>query len=144
MITEEKVIQILTWSVDNQLFGTDISQCREVVKNRRVTKVPHAADKIAGIVNLRGEVVTVLELRKLLGYSAQKNETDYVIIRLKTGGQQVAIKADMVYDVIDIDRSRFEPPPSNMSEIETRFISSVVVTDKGLVIILNPEEIVIP
>jgi len=138
------VVQILTWSTDGKLFGMDVSECREIVKDKRITNVPHAPETIIGIVNLRGEVVTVLDLSKLLGYIKPESRHDPVLIRLKAGNQQVSIKADVVYDVIDVKKSEFEPPPSNLTDMESRFISSVVVVEKGLAVILNSRQLAVP
>jgi len=134
--------QILTWTLGEQYFGMHIDRCREVVRDRQVTKVPYAKDYVAGIVNLRGEVVTVLDLSIMLGYKKDNEVKDaYVIIRLKSDTKHVSIKADNISDVLEIDESKIEPTPAHLNEMETRYISSVAMTEKGLVIILNADEI---
>ncbi|MDH5657545.1 MAG: chemotaxis protein CheW [Spirochaetia bacterium] len=144
ILDRSEIVQILTFSVGDKLFGMDVEQCREIVKDKRITQVPHSDSTVLGIVNLRGEVVTVLDLTKLLDYHETEQTLNSVLIRLKGAGQQVSIQADTVFDVIDVKKSEFEPPPSNLTERESRFISSVVVTHKGLAVILNPKELVRP
>jgi purine-binding chemotaxis protein CheW len=139
-----QIVQVLTWSVDGKLFGMDVHDCREIVRGKKITNVPHAPETILGIVNLRGEVVTVLDLSRLLGYKSSGQNEKPVLIRLKSGNQQISIKADIVYDVIDAKESEFEPPPSNLTDLESRFITSVLLIDKGLAVILNSREIAIP
>ena len=141
--------QILTWKIGDRLFGMDIGHCREVDKDKKIVAVPHSRKEVAGIVNLRGDVVTVIDLRVLLGDSkpvvadeemAGDGATS-VIIRLKCRNQHVALRADSIYDVINVTRDQFEGTPAHLSEIEARYIQSVAVTAKGLVVILNPDEI---
>lgn len=152
---ESEKIQILTWLIGGQMFGMELGACREVVQDRLITNVPYAQQNVAGIVNLRGDVVTVLDLSVLLGYdkierkkaipgkeSEEVGEEDaYVIIRVKSDYQQVALKADRIYDIIEIERKKLEPPPAHLSELETRFINGVAMTERGLVVLLNQEEL---
>ncbi|HPH02126.1 MAG TPA: chemotaxis protein CheW [Spirochaetota bacterium] len=135
--------QILTWKIGERLFGMDIGHCREVDKDKVIVAVPHSRKEIAGIVNLRGDVVTVIDLRVLLGGEAAKAADDQmsVIIRLKCRNQHVALKADSIYDVLSVTNDQFEGTPAHLSEIEARYIQSVAMTPKGLVVILNPDEI---
>jgi len=144
LLERTQIVQILTWSSDGKLFGMDVAECREIVKDKKITTVPHSADTVLGIVNLRGEVVTVLDLSRLLGYKSSGDIEKAVLIRLKASSQQISVKADTVFDVIDARESEFEPPPSNLTDMESRFISSVLLTDKGLAVILNSKELVKP
>jgi purine-binding chemotaxis protein CheW len=141
-VQESKKQQILTWTIGNQIFGMHIDRCREVVKDRQITKVPFAKESVEGIVNLRGEVVTVLDLSTLLGYKREQSGHDaYVIIRLKSDTKHVSIKADSISDVLEIDEAKIEPTPAHLNEMETRYILAVAMTERGLVIILNADEI---
>ncbi len=135
--------QILTWKIGERLFGMDIGHCREVDKDKVIVAVPHSRREIAGIVNLRGDVVTVIDLRVLLGGEVLREDDDgkSVIIRLKCRNQHVALKADSIYDVLSVTNDQFEGTPAHLSEIEARYIQSVAMTPKGLVVILNPDEI---
>jgi purine-binding chemotaxis protein CheW len=135
--------QILTWKIGERLFGMDIGHCREVDKDKMIVAVPHSRKEIAGIVNLRGDVVTVIDLRVLLGGTVLREDESgkSVIIRLKCRTQHVALKADSIYDVLSVTEDLFEGTPAHLSEIEARYIQSVAMTTKGLVVILNPDEI---
>lgn len=137
--TEE--LQVLTWKAGNFLFGMNIAFCREVEKDKAIVPVPHAAEHLAGIVNLRGEVVTVIDLAVLLGHGRCARGERHVIIRLKSRGQHVALMADTISDVIRPAADALEPPPAHLSETELRYITAVSLTDKGLVLVLDPTEI---
>ncbi|MCE9501618.1 MAG: chemotaxis protein CheW [Leptospira sp.] len=143
MIKEKtESLQLLTWYIGNQLFGMNITECREVDQDNKILEVPHSKEYVRGIMNLRGDVVTVLDLRSMLGYSAKENNISPVAIRLKGNNQQVAILADSICDVMEIENDKIEPCPPHMSELETRYISAITMTDRGNVLILNPAEVV--
>lgn len=133
--------QVLAWKIGDRLFGMDIIHCRDVEKDRKIVPVPHAKAIIAGIVNLRGDVVTVIDLKILLGGKPSGEMDKYVLVRLKSKTQHIAIKADAISDVITIREDQVEAPPAHLSETEIRYISAVAVTDRGLLVILNPDEI---
>lgn len=148
---ESERIQILTWLIGEQMFGMELGACREVVQDRQITDVPYAKENVAGIVNLRGDVVTVLDLAVLLGYDRKQENSDdsmedgeearCVIIRVKSDISQVALKADRIYDIIEIDRKKLEPPPAHLNELETRYVMGVAMTEKGLVVLLDQHEL---
>jgi len=149
MAAKTEKFQILTWLIGKQLFGMELAACREVVQDRRITTVPYAKENVAGIVNLRGDVVTVLDLGVMLGYNKTDDkektagdQTDTnVIIRLKSDTQQVALKADAIYDIMEIESKSIEPSPAHLNELETRFIDGIAMMEKGLVVILNSSEL---
>ena len=137
-----KTIQILTCQIGDYLFGMDVVGCREANKNLPISKVPLARDYIAGIVNLRGDVATVLNLHTLLGFEITKNHSDaYVIIRLKSDKKHLAIKADRVIDVIDVNTDNLEPIPSHLDDIETGYLSSAIKTANDLILIIDTQSI---
>ncbi len=130
-------MQVLTWYIGDQLFGMELDQCREVVQDRTITGVPYSREFVAGIVNLRGDVVTVLDLARILGYQGENGHSNYVIIRLKSESKNVAIKADRIFDILEIEKNRLEPPPAHLNELETKYVLGVGMTDRGLVVLLN-------
>lgn len=141
MAYTSEIIQILSWKIGEQLFGMELPRCREVVQDRLITNVPYSPDNVAGIVNLRGEVVTVLDLSVMLGYESNVLDNQYVLIRLKDETQHVAMKADQIYDILEIDKNQLEPAPAHLNELETRFIQGVAMTDRGLVVLLDADEL---
>ena len=76
-------VQLLAWKLDDQLYGVELEYCLEVQKDLAILKVPHSKDYISGITNLRGEVVTVLDLNYILGKKEKSNREKSVIIRFK-------------------------------------------------------------
>lgn len=131
--------QILTWLDSGKKFGIPLHECREVDKDIQLTEVPHSAKFIAGVVNLRGDTVSVIDLGILLGYSNENKSTHPVTIRLKLKNLHLAIRADLVDDILEIDESDWEPAIRHLGEEEAKYIKSVAKSSNGLILVLNLE-----
>lgn len=134
-------MQLVTWYVGEHMFGIDVRQCREVVSGVRITPVAHAAKYLHGIANLRGDVVTVLDQRILLGHEPGIVPDASVIVRLKGEKQNLAVRADRVADVMEVPDSQVEGTPATATEIEAQFISGAVNSAVGLIVILSVDAI---
>ncbi|MBI3394584.1 MAG: chemotaxis protein CheW [Spirochaetia bacterium] len=134
-------MQLVTWYVGEHLFGIDVRQCREVVAGVRITPVAHAPSYLHGIANLRGDVVTVLDQRILLGHASGETPETSVIVRLKGEKQNLAIRADRVSDVMDVTSDHIEGTPATATETEARFIAGAANTAAGLIVILNVDAV---
>lgn len=129
--------EFLTWYVGDQIYGLDLERCKEVEKNLRLTSVPFSKPYIAGIVNLRGDVVTVIDLRKLLRKETATYPNVLQIIRLKSNSNQIAIIAEQIDDILTIDEKQLETAGAHLSEEESYFIEHVVITKKGPLLIID-------
>jgi len=134
-------MQYLSWILADQAFGMTISSCREVVPGNKITPVPHAPAFISGIVNIRGEVITVVDLRVLFGYQSMTGSLDAAIIRLKDGGRNIGLRADRISDVITVDPERIESSPAHLSELEARYISAIINFEHLTVAVLDASRI---
>lgn len=138
---ENGKIQLLTWMIGNQMYGADVKFCLEVQKDISVVEVPHSKKYISGIVNLRGDVVTVLDLQVLLAQKAAATRERSVIIRFNSRERQVAIKADAIRDVLEIPFSKLEDAGTRLSSTETKYLPYIAYTDSTFLLILNIEEL---
>ncbi len=129
-------MQILTWYDSGRKFGLPIQECMEIASDVRLTIVPHARPFVSGIVNLRGDTVTVLNLSKLLSYTENQNTEKKITIRLKVPGLQIAIQAERVYDILEIPEDTLEDAEYRLGE-EAQFIEKVAITSDGLILILS-------
>jgi len=136
-------IQLLTWTIGGQIYGADINYCLEVQKDVSIVQVPHSKNYISGIVNLRGDVVTVLDLLVLLNQKEKASREKCVIIRFNNSEKQVAIKADAISDVIELPKTSLEEASLHISAEQTKYIPHVAYTSAGFILIFNPEELFI-
>jgi purine-binding chemotaxis protein CheW len=134
-------MQVMTWFLHNQQFGIDLMACREVAARTGVRRVPQAPAYIAGIMNLRGEVLTVLDLRVMLGYDKEPGLGGEAIVRLKDDRDNVALIADTISEVVTIPDEALETRPAGLTESEDKYIRAITRTAAGLIVILNVEHI---
>ena len=137
--------QYLTFKLEEEVFATDIAQVREVLEYSRVTKVPRTPDYMRGVINLRGHVVPVLDLKLRFGMNRteQTVNTCVIIVEVSILGEKTIIGAlaDSVQEVIDMDASTIEPAPKIGSKLNTNFIRGMGKRDEMFVIILDIDKV---
>lgn len=134
-------MQVLTWQIGQQTFGMDLSRCREVASLPGIRRVPHAQPYLAGIANLRGEVVTVIDLRVLLGYEGTSTSKADTIVRLRHDRHNLSILADSISDVIELNESSIDTKPAGLNEKEARFIAGIARAGADVVVVLSAKDI---
>ncbi|MBS0619039.1 MAG: chemotaxis protein CheW [Spirochaetes bacterium] len=134
--------EFLLWKSGNYAFGLELPYCREIVNDVAIARLPRAPQFILGLANLRGSVISVLDLEVLLGYKKQAEyKAQATLIRLRTEGYPLAIAADSIRDTQFLDAQAIEAPPANIAESEDMLIRNVAKLDIGLLLIPNIEAI---
>lgn len=136
-------IQYATFYVGGALLGLDISIVQEINRNMVLTRVPHAPPCVRGVMNLRGEVVSVLDLRYLLGLPPSEPTKHSRNIIVKCDGELVGIWVDQVADILSLSQNDVLPPPSNLGGFQARFVRGVYQQPESLVMIVDPKEILL-
>jgi purine-binding chemotaxis protein CheW len=108
------VKRLATFTVDGRFLGVDVTRVREVLRPQELTRVPLAPPQIAGLVNLRGEIVTAFDLRVALGRPQRGEGERAMNVIVTTGHGRVSMLVDTVSDVLDLDEETFEQPPSTL------------------------------
>jgi purine-binding chemotaxis protein CheW len=138
-------IQYLTFKLEDEVFATDIAQVREVLEYSQVTKVPRTPEYMRGVINLRGHVVPVLDLKLRFGMNItqQTVNTCIIIVEIHIAGELTIIGAlaDSVQEVIEMDPSTIQAPPKIGTKLKTDFIKGMGKRDEKFVIILDIERI---
>jgi purine-binding chemotaxis protein CheW len=141
----EDTIQYLTFKLEDEVFATDIAQVREVLEFSEVTKVPRTPEYMRGVINLRGHVVPVLDLKLRFGMKITEAtvNTCVIIVEIRIGDEMTIIGAlaDSVQEVIDMDPSTIQPAPKIGTKLNTDFIKGMGKRDEKFVIILDIERI---
>ncbi|MBT6610780.1 MAG: chemotaxis protein CheW [Deltaproteobacteria bacterium] len=131
--------------MEAEIFAFDISKVREVLEFETVTKVPQTPEMMKGVINLRGSVVPVIDLRIKFGMGeAQKTVNTVIIIieiDLDDESTMLGVLVDSVKEVIDLDTDHIEPPPSIGTQLNTDFIKGMGKQDDHFIIILDIEKI---
>ena len=137
--------QYLTFKLDQELFAVDISKVREVLEFTTMTKVPRTPDFMRGVINLRGNVVPVVDMRLKLGLSMTERTVDtcVVISEISVDGERTVLGAlvDSVQEVIDLDADNVAPPPHMGSRIDASVIRGMGKRDDQFVMILDLDRV---
>ncbi len=137
--------QYLTFKLDEEIYALDISQVREVLDYTSITRVPRMPDFIRGVINLRGGVVPVVDLRLKFGMPEGERTLDTCIIitEITLGGEKtlLGIRADAVQEVVTLSRDLIEPPPAIGTRLNTSFIRGMGKRDDTFIIILATERV---
>ena len=137
--TQSNELEIASFYLDDALLGIPIEQVDEINHHLALTPVPHAPPYVRGVMNLRGDVVTVIDLRVVLGLEATVvgRKTSNVVVRSQ--GEQIGILADRIGDVVRIRRDEIAPPPANVVGSDGRLFVGVCKLDNALLLILDVE-----
>lgn len=137
--------QYLTFRLDREVFALEISKVREVLDFTNITKVPQTPDFMLGVINLRGSVVPVVDMRLKFGMSATETtvNTCIVIVEIELDGEKTILGAlaDSVQEVIDLEAHQIEPPPRIGTRLKTQFIKGMGKRDSTFIIILDIDKI---
>ncbi len=137
--------QFLAFKLDDEVFAFDISKVREVLEYSTVTKVPQTPDMMEGVINLRGSVVPVIDMRVKfrMGETEKTVNTVIIIIEIDLDSESTMIGAlvDSVNEVMDLDTDHIEPPPKIGTKLNTEFIGGMGKQGDQFIIILDIEKI---
>lgn len=134
----------LTFYLCGNLLGVDVTLVREINRQVEYTPVPDTAAHIVGLFNMRGQVVTLFDIARLIHCEEKEWGEKVVCIILKAppnDPNQVGFLIDGFGDVLDVSAEDQEPPPANVSGINGDFIKSIVKLEKELLLIIDPEKL---
>jgi purine-binding chemotaxis protein CheW len=140
-LTTKNTIELATFYVGRALCGMDILKVQEINKLMEMTKVPQAPDYMVGILNLRGQIVTIIDLGQKLGLGSIEVSNESRNIIVNTPGEHVGLLVSRISDVVMADPDKIEPAPANMNGVQGAFFTGVYKTDNKLIGILNIKEV---
>lgn len=134
--------QICTFTVGDLLLGMDVQRVQEVIKYQEMTRVRLAQRCIGGLINLRGQIVTAIDLRTLFELPAMPPDQLPMNVIVRDGESAVSLLVDRIGDVISVDSSSFETVPSTLRRATARFIAGAYKLTGRLLLELRVEETV--
>lgn len=135
------VSQIVSFRLANEEYGVDIMRVQEIILMGQITRMPEVPDFICGLINLRGHVIPIVDLRKRFGLSVAQNNEHTRIIVVNVNEKTIGIVVDAVDEVLRINADQVEPPPSSIAGIDHTYIRGLVKFEDKLLILLNIENI---
>jgi len=137
----DKELQVVGFRIGRETFGLPISMVREIVRVPEITTVPNAPDYIEGVINLRGRIIPVVDLRKRFGVkSAEPNKKNRIVV-VELGARAIGLIVNSASEVLRIPPSEIEEPHTVFQEGELDFITGVGKLNGRLVILLDLDRI---
>jgi purine-binding chemotaxis protein CheW len=136
----QKELQIVTFSLDEE-YGVPITQVQEIIRVGNITRVPNSPHYMEGVINLRGRILPVLNLRKRLGLPEKELTKSSRIIVTEIGDKVIGLLVDAVSHVIKLPLGTVEPAPDEVLDIDTDYITGVGKLSNRIIIILDLERL---
>ena len=139
--TQQNVTVYVTAVIDGQLFGLPIVRVQDVFIPERLTRVPLAPPEIAGVLNLRGRIVTLIDLRRRFGLGERKEGEDVMAIGVESRGESYGLLIDRVGEVVELDGVAREPNPVNLDQRLAQMSSGIHRLDDQLLIVVDVDRV---
>jgi len=134
--------QLATFTLCGHLYGVPVARVQEVLQGQLATRVPLAPGAVAGLMNLRGEVVLVLDLRRRLSLPDRDDDTAPMSVVVRVDGEVISLLVDRIGDVVDVDSHIFEPPPETLSGPARELIEGAFKLQDRLLLALDVDRAV--
>lgn len=134
-------LELATFLVGDALCGMDILKIQEINKHIEMTRVPQAPDYVMGILNLRGEIVTIIDLGKKLGLKSTDLGDNTRNIIVNSNGEHIGLMVEQIRDVVQADQEKTEASPANIGGVQGKFFTGVLKTENRLIGILDVDKV---
>ena len=134
---DDQLLQLVTFSIGEEEFGVNILKVQEIIRTMEITKVPRAPDFVEGVINLRGKVIPIIDLRGRFGLAPRGHDKNTRIIVIEINNIIVGFVVDAVSEVLRIPASTVEPPPPVVAGVESDYVSGVGKLQDRLLIMLD-------
>jgi purine-binding chemotaxis protein CheW len=135
------LLQLVSFNIGQEEFGIDILKVQEIIRLLSVTNVPNSPYYVDGVINLRGKVIPIIDLRTRLGLDRKEHGKDTRIIVVELEGRTVGFVVDAVSEVLRIPRNITEPPPVLASGVDSSYITAVGKLEDRLLILLDLDKV---
>ena len=137
----EELLQLVSFNIGQEEFGLSIQSIQEINRMVEITRVPNSPEFVSGVINLRGKVIPIINLRKRFGFPPKESDRNTRIIVVELGEMVVGFIVDAVSEVLRIPKNITEPPPSIVAGIGSEYITAVAKLENRLLILLDLERI---
>lgn len=129
--------QLVVFQLAGEFYAVDIHQVREIIRMPEVTRVPRTPDFVEGVINLRGSVIPIIDLRKRFGMDAVEANDEQRIVVVELEDKTLGVIVDAVTEVLRIERDKIEPPSPYIVSVDTQYIKGIARLEERLVILLD-------
>jgi len=136
--------QYCTFILDGLVFGVEVLKVQEVLRAQRMTHVPLSSDTVQGLINLRGQIVTAIDLRRRLGLAARPAGMEPMNVVVRTDDGSTALSVDEIGEVVELRREDAETAPETLSGTARELVQNVFQLKERLLLILDIEKAIAP
>lgn len=135
-------VQFATFYLEGLLFGIDVMQVQEIIRYQEMTPAPLSSAEVEGLINLRGQIITAIDLRKRLSMSNREDAKLPMNVVVRTEDGTVSLLVDEIGDVLEVENGSFEVPPTTVPDSCRAFINGVYKLEDKLLLTLDTEKVV--
>ena len=132
--------QLCTFYLDGHHLGIDVTQVQEVIRSQELTAVPLAPAEVRGLINLRGQIVTALDLRRRLGMPDRPDGEVPMNVVVRTADGSLSLLVDRIGDVLEVDDADFEPPPATLGGLPRALLLGAYKLPGALLSVLDTDK----
>ena len=133
--------QLVVFQLGAELYGVEISRVHEIIRLMAITRVPRAPSFVEGVINLRGKVIPVVDLRRRFGLPQAEHTRASRIVVVELGEHVVGIIVDAVSEVLRVNTATIEPPSPVVAGIDSEYLSGIAKVDEQLIILLDLDRV---
>ncbi|QCX28567.1 chemotaxis protein CheW [Nocardioides jishulii] len=134
--------RLVTFTLDGHLYGVDVASVQEVLRGQPQTRVPLAPQSVAGLINLRGQVLSAVEMRARLGLPDRAADQEAMLVVVRVAGETIALLVDSIGAVVDVEEEQFELPPDTLTRASREFLHGAYKLEGQLLLALDVERAV--
>jgi purine-binding chemotaxis protein CheW len=134
--------QYCTFYLDGYFFGVEVMKVQEVLRYQEMTRVPRAPEEVRGLINLRGHIVTAIDMRRRLKLKERADDQMPMNVVVRTEDGPISLLVDEIGDVLEVDDSTFERPPETIDETTRELVRGVYKLQDKLLLVLDSEKVV--
>lgn len=134
--------QLCTFKLEEHLFCVDAQRVQEVIRFQDMTRVPRTEPHVCGLINLRGQIVTAIDMRKRLAFPDFPEDRMPMNVVIRTDDGPVSLMVDRIGDVTDVDSANYEPAPSTLCKNLKRFVKGTFKLENQLLLLLDISAVV--
>lgn len=138
---ENDTLQLVSFKLGDEEFGVDILQVQEIIRVQQITNFPNAPEFVEGVINLRGKVIPIVDLRKRFGLEEKSHSKSTRIIVVKVDEVTLGLVVDEVSEILRLPKDTVEPPPPIVAGIEADYIMGVGKLEDRLLVLLDLSKI---
>lgn len=140
-LKKKDFLHVVSFKLHQEEYAIEITKVKEIILLEGITRIPQVPEFIEGIINLRGNVIPIIDLRKRFGLSAEERTEHTRIIVTRMEGRIIGLIVDSVSQVMKIPKADVQPPPDTIASISGKYILGIGKVDERMIILLDIEKI---